>query len=74
MISSIAKIMLHIENINLTQTLISNIESVIRKSKPSMMIMFTQQNRSFFEKIFMSSKSADYSFNAKIPLLVFNKI
>ena len=67
-------IKLHLEDINLAETLITNIEAAIRKSKPSMMIMFTRQNRSFFDKIFLSSKSAEYSFNAKIPLLVFNKI
>ena len=67
-------IKLHIENINLAKSLISNIEAVIKQSKPSMMIMFTQQNRSFFDKIFFSSNSANYSFKAKVPLLVFNKI
>ena len=65
---------LHLENANPVNTLISNIESAIQKSKPSMLIMFTQQNRSFFQKIFLSSKSSEYSFNAKVPLLVFNKI
>lgn len=64
---------LHLENINLAKSLIVNIENAIKKSKPSMLIMFTQQNRSFFEKIFSSSKSSEYSFNAKVPLLVFNK-
>jgi nucleotide-binding universal stress UspA family protein len=67
-------IKLHIENINLAESLISNIEAVIRRSKPSMLVMFTQQNRSFFNKIFFSSNSANYSFKAKVPLLVFNKI
>ena len=64
----------HLEDINLAETLITNIEATIRKLKPSMMIMFTEQNKGFFDKIFYSSKSADYSFNAKIPLLVFKKI
>jgi nucleotide-binding universal stress UspA family protein len=67
-------IKLHIENINLAESLISNLEAVIKRSKPSMLIMFTQQNRSFFNKIFFSSNSANYSFKAKVPLLVFNKI
>lgn len=65
---------LHFKNTNLVNTLISNIESAIQKSKPSMLIMFTLQNRSLFQKIFLSSVSAEYSFNAKVPLLVFNKI
>ena len=67
-------IRLHLEDINLTETLIANIEASIKKSKPSMMIMFTEQNGSFFDKIFLSSKSAEYSFNAKVPMMVFNKL
>ena len=66
-------ITLHLKNPDPVATLISNLETAIEKSKPSMMIMFTQQNRTFFEKLFLSSKSAEYSFNTKIPLLVFNK-
>ena len=64
---------LHFENANPLHTLISNIEFAVEKSKPSVLIMFTQQNRTFFQKLFLSSKSSDYSFNAKVPLLVFNK-
>ena len=67
-------ITLNIKNTDFIETLLANIKAAIKKTKPSMMIMFTQQNRSFFEKIFLSSKSAEYSFNAKVPLLVLNKI
>lgn len=67
-------IKLHIENINLADSLISNLKAAIKRSKPSMMIMFTQQNRNFFDKIFHSSIAVNYSFNVKVPLLVFNKI
>lgn len=66
-------IKLDLANINLAESLVSNLEEKIKRTKPSMMIMFTQQNRSFFDEIFNSSKSAEYSFNAKVPLLVFNK-
>ena len=54
-------------------SLVTDIETAIIKMKPSIMIMFTEQKRSWFDKIFLSSKSAEYSFNAQIPLLVFNK-
>ena len=64
----------NITNRNPSESLITDIETAIKKRKPSMMIMFTEQNRSWFEKIFLSSKSAEYSFNAKVPLLVFNKL
>ena len=55
-------------------SLVADIEGAVRKMNPSLMIMFTEQNRSWFEKIFLSSKSAEYSFNAKVPLLVFRKV
>lgn len=63
----------NLTNRNPNESLITDIETAIKKRKPSMMIMFTEQNRSWFQKIFLSSKSAEYSFNAKVPLLVFNK-
>lgn len=58
---------------NYIESLISEIEAFIKKTSPSLMIMFTDQNRSLFQRIFLASKSAEYSFNAKVPLLVFNK-
>jgi nucleotide-binding universal stress UspA family protein len=58
---------------NPDESLVSDIENAIKKINPSMMIMFTEQNRNWFEKIFLSSKSAEYSFDAKVPLLVFHK-
>ena len=63
----------NITNRNPNESLINDIETAIKKRKPLMMIMFTEQNRNWFQKIFLSSKSAEYSFNAKVPLLVFNK-
>lgn len=62
-----------IEKINLLYNLVSNIEMVIKKNKPSMMIMFTEQNQSFFEKLFLSSSSAEYALKSSVPLLVFGK-
>lgn len=67
------KIKIHLENINLAKSLLQNIEEVVKNTKPSMMVMFTQQNRGFFQKIFFASNSAEYSFNSRVPLLVFTK-
>ncbi|MBC8157073.1 hypothetical protein H7X64_02785 [Armatimonadetes bacterium] len=58
---------------NSNDSIVSDIEAAIKKQRPSLMIMFTEQNRSLFDRIFLSSKSAEYSFNAKVPLLVFQK-
>jgi nucleotide-binding universal stress UspA family protein len=56
-----------------TDSLISKINEYAALLKPSLLIMFTKQNRSFVEKLFYGSKSQAYAFSAKIPLLVFNK-
>jgi nucleotide-binding universal stress UspA family protein len=58
---------------NPDKSLVSDIEEAVKELHPSMMVMFTEQHRNWFEKIFLSSKSAEYSFEAKVPLLVFNK-
>ena len=63
----------HYENLNYEQTLIANINKTIVSNKPSVMIMFTQQKRTLFEKLFLSSISAEYASMTKIPLLVFKK-
>ncbi|WP_298154146.1 universal stress protein [Flavobacterium sp.] len=53
--------------------LLSLLERDIRLSKPSLVVMFTKQDRSWFERLFLSSKTAELGFGTKIPLLVFRK-
>ncbi len=67
------KIQARFEAMDYEETLIQNITKVLKRSKPSLLIMFTRQKRSLFEKIFLASMSAEYAFITKIPLLVFNK-
>ncbi len=46
----------NITNRNPNESLITDIETAVKKRKPSMMIMITEQNRNWFQKIFLSSK------------------
>ncbi len=64
---------LHFEKNDGLHSLIENLQNQIRIRKPSVVIMFTNQNRTFFQKLFLSSKAEELSFEAKVPLLVFNK-
>ena len=63
----------HYEELDYEKTLIENIRKVIGRTKPSMIIMFTDQKRTLFKKIFLSSISAEFSSMVKRPLLVFTK-
>ena len=49
------------------------IEAAVKSSKTDLLVMFTNQERSFFERVFLSSSAQTYSFNAKVPLLSFRK-
>ena len=64
---------LHFEKSDGLHSIIENLQNQIKIRKPSMVIMFTNQDRTFFQKIFLSSKAEELSFEVKIPLLVFNK-
>lgn len=64
---------LHFEKNDDANSLIENLQNQIRIRKPSIVIMFTNQKRTFFQKLFLSSRAEDLSFQVKVPLLVFNK-
>jgi predicted RNA-binding protein with PIN domain len=65
---------IHFEKNDAVQSLIQNLQNQIRIRKPSVVTMFTNQQRTFFQKLFLSSKAEELSFQAKVPLLVFNKL
>ncbi len=67
------QIITNFRNTDFDKTLIQNIQEEIKSSRPAMLIMFTQQNRTLFQKIFSSSISAEYAALSGIPILVFNK-
>ena len=64
---------LHFEKNDGVHSIIEKLQNQIKIRKPSIVIMFTNQKRTFFQKLFLSSKSEELSFEAKVPLLVFNK-
>ncbi|MEO6949432.1 MAG: universal stress protein [Ginsengibacter sp.] len=64
---------LHFEKNDGTRSIVENLEKQIKLKQPSVVIMFTNQQRTFFQKLFLPSKAENLSFDAKVPLLVFNK-
>lgn len=59
---------------DITNALLEDIDDAIKISKPSLLVLFTHQSRSMFEKLFFPSNAENYSFHGKIPLLTFNKM
>jgi len=51
----------------------THLENDIKKHKPSLVVLFTKQNRNWFDRLFLSSESANLAFHAKVPLLTFRK-
>lgn len=61
------------EKADINHSMIHNLQLQIDKIKPSMVALFTNQQRTFFEKLFLSSMAEALSFKSQVPLLVFNK-
>lgn len=64
---------IHFEKNDAILSFVEHIQKQIKIRKPSVVIMFTNQDRTFFQKLFLSSKAEELSFQLKVPLLVFNK-
>jgi len=67
------QVIAHIEALNYEKPLSQRLAEAVERFKPSIMVMFTRQDRSFFEKIFLSSVSAEFVSASPIPLLVYRK-
>lgn len=64
---------LNIVKNNLELSLVEKIAQYVSKSKPELLIMFTKREKSFFESIFLPSKSAELTYSTKVPVLIFSK-
>jgi nucleotide-binding universal stress UspA family protein len=64
---------LHIIKNNLELPLMERVSEYITKSKPELLVMFTRREKSFFERIFLPSKSAELTYTTKVPVLIYSK-
>jgi hypothetical protein len=65
--------MFHYRKADPTIPLNNQLRKDILVMKPSLVVLFTKQNRSWFDRLFEPTISTDMSFIAKTPLLVFRK-
>jgi nucleotide-binding universal stress UspA family protein len=66
-------IMFHYRETNPVYPLNDQLRKDILLMKPSLVVLFTKQNHSWFNRLFAPTISTDMSFSAKTPMLVFRK-
>jgi nucleotide-binding universal stress UspA family protein len=69
---SYKKIILVKQNATLENTTIEQITKYLLKTKPQILVMFPE-NKSWFEKVFISSKTEELAYELKVPLLSIRK-
>jgi nucleotide-binding universal stress UspA family protein len=63
----------HIERMDETRSVAVNLQKQMDRIRPSLVVLFTDQQRTLFEKIFFPSKTERFAFRTHTPLLVFPK-
>jgi hypothetical protein len=66
-------ILFHYKKLNPKYTLNYHIRKDVMLIKPSLVILFTKQNRRWFDRLFTTSHAINMSFNTKVPILIFRK-
>lgn len=67
------EIKFHYKKLNVLYPLNDHLRKTIALFKPSLVVLFTKQNRKWYERFLLSSESNQFSFTTKVPLLVFRK-
>lgn len=62
-----------LEEYNIEHSMADQLKKAVEKFKPSVLALFTRQDRTWFERLFPQSNSAKVSFDVKKPILVFPK-
>lgn len=68
-----SRINFHLEKYNWEESMNWHIMKAVRKFQPDVLAMFTDNKRSWLEKLITGSKSVEVSFNSLKPILVFPK-
>jgi nucleotide-binding universal stress UspA family protein len=64
---------IHLKQFNMDEGFTEQLGQLVNHVKPSLVVFFTHTNRSWFDKIFSSGRSGDFSFVTKKPMLVYRK-
>jgi len=63
----------HIRKYNVDKSLAYHLLRDVKKLEASMLVLFTNQKRGWFDRLFLSSKSVDVAYESSVPLLIMPK-
>lgn len=63
----------HIKKMDIENTLSVHLQKDITKSKASLVVLFTKQNKSWYERLFLRQNTKEVIFDTKTPLLILRK-
>jgi nucleotide-binding universal stress UspA family protein len=66
-------IKLNVVKNNLEKSLVERVAGYVKHEKPELLVMFTKKEKSFYERIFLPSKSVELTYGTKVPVLIFSK-
>jgi len=55
------------------KTISEHLQSDMTKHKPSIVVLFTKQNKNWYDRIFLRNNSNEVAFYTKTPLLILRK-
>lgn len=64
---------LTVEENNINLSLVEKVNRYVKDNKTHLIVLFTKRNKSFFESLFLPSKSAELTFTTKVPVIVYPK-
>lgn len=61
------------KKLNIEHSLSSHLSTAIKSEKPSLVVLFTKQDRNWYDRLLLPSEASEIAFNPKIPLLTYKK-
>lgn len=62
-----------VEQKDVLHSLVDQLIKQVTSLKPAVLVLFTEQHRSFLQKVFLSNLAEELAFHPTIPILIFNK-
>lgn len=63
----------HFRKMQIDKTISQHLQRDMLRYKPSLIVLFTRQNRNWFDRMFSRNNSAEVTFDTKAPLLILRK-